>query len=176
MLIEYKLSSAEKSSRGVLQNTTPLILDKNQTCEIFFYLVSGKSLTTDYYVTIFDGCNQQIKLQVTDSKITLPQSLWREQELMLTVDFIDSGKVAKTWHCQPLKLAFKDSLDKATLTIGQDLYGLIERIASLENEAMTAQQESERLQAVITAQAEQIKNLNERLTVIENKNTSIIGL
>lgn len=166
MTLQYKLSVADKAIRGVLINTTPLILDSNQDCEIFFYMSNGKTLTSDYYVTLTDSFGQETRLQIVDSKVNLPKKHWREQELKVSVDYVSGGKLVKTWYCQPLRLAFKDNLDKATLTIGLDLFGLSDRIASLENELAAVQVE-------LVAQSAQIVDLTERVNKIETASSEL---
>ena len=165
MKLTYKLSTAEKSTRGALQNVTPLILE-NSDIEIFFYLSNARTLTSDYYVTFIDKLNQKHKLQIIDSKVMLPQKLYYEQVLTVQVDYVQCGKIIKTWYCNPLRIAFMDNLQKATLTIGADVYEVIERVASLEDELSGA------LERISTLESQSIDTFKtsilEQLTAIVN--------
>jgi len=165
MKLSYKLSTAEKSTRGALQNVTPLILE-NSDIEIFFYLSNAHTLTTDYYVTFIDSLNQKTKLQIIDSKVMLPQKLYREQVLTVQVDYVQCGKIIKTWHCQPLRIAFMDNLQKATLTIAADVYEVLERVGVLENEIDELKKEN-------ATQSAQIIALAERISKIETANSEL---
>jgi len=165
MKLSYKLSTAEKSTRGALQNVTPLILE-NSDIEIFFYLSNAHTLTTDYYVTFIDSLNQKTKLQIIDSKVMLPQKLYREQVLTVQVDYVQCGKIIKTWHCQPLRIAFMDNLQKATLTIAADVYEVLERVGVLENEIDELKKEN-------ATQSTQIVALAERISKIETANSEL---
>lgn len=166
MTLQYKLSIAEKSTRGVLQNITPLILDSNQECEIFFYLSNGKSLTDEYYVNLTDSLQQTTRLQIKDSRITLPKKFWREQQIMVIVDCVNNGKIVKSWYCQPLRLAFKENADKLALTVGLDVYGVAERVASLENGVVA-------LEAEIATQSAEIVALTERVAELETASSEL---
>ena len=165
MKLTYKLSTAEKSTRGALQNVTPLILENGEV-EIFFYLSNAHTLTTDYYITFIDSLQQKTKLQIIDSKIMLPTKLYREQTLTVQVDYVQCGKIIKTWHCQPLRIAFMDNLQKSTLTIGADVYEVIERVTSLEDEVND-------LEIEIATQSAQIVALAERINKIETANSEL---
>ena len=165
MKLTYKLSTAEKSTRGALQNVTPLILENGEV-EIFFYLSNAHTLTTDYYVTFIDSLNQKTKLQIIDSKVMLPQKLYREQVLTVQVDYVQCGKIIKTWHCQPLRIAFMDNLQKATLTIAADVYEVLERVGVLENEIDELKKEN-------ATQSAQIIALAERISKIETANSEL---
>jgi hypothetical protein len=135
MELHYKLTTAKNSTRGVLQEDTHLILDFKESCIINFCLMGSKTLPDDnYYVTFIDSLLQKTHLQIVDSKITLPTKLWREQTLKVIVNYYTDGKITKTWYCNPLKLAFMDNIQKATLTIGADVYEVLERVVSVENE------------------------------------------
>jgi len=171
MKLTYKLSTAERSTRGALQNVTPLILESGDV-EIFFYLSNAKTLTNEYYVTFIDSLLQKSKLQIIDSKVTLPSKLYRQQTLTVQVDYVQSGKIVKTWHCNPLKLAFMDNIQKATLTIGADVYEVLERVVSVENEVNTL---TERVVTVESQSIETFKaSILAQLTSIVNSHNALV--